>query len=93
MSMGPGVVHWIDALDERLTPGPLSAGADDLCVMPYTSGTTGNPKGCMHTHRGVMCTTVGGVTWFSNTQDSILLSALPLFHVTGMQGGMNAPPV
>src|SRR5262249_55209706 len=27
-----------------------SASPDDLCVMPYTSGSTGNPKGCMHTH-------------------------------------------
>ena len=32
-------------------PGPLEGGPDDLCVMPYTSGTTGQPKGCMHTHR------------------------------------------
>jgi len=86
----PGVLHWADALDARLAPGPLTAGPDDLCVMPYTSGTTGKPKGCMHTHRSVMCTAVGGVNWFSGTQDSVQLSVLPLFHVTGMQGGMNS---
>ncbi|TDV11562.1 long-chain fatty acid--CoA ligase [Paraburkholderia caballeronis] len=88
---GPGVLHWADALAARHAPGPLTAGPDDLCVMPYTSGTTGKPKGCMHTHRSVMSTAVGGVNWFSGCQDSIQLSVLPLFHVTGMQGGMNGP--
>src|SRR5690606_11287851 len=64
---------------------------DDLCVMPYTSGTTGAPKGCMHTHRSVMSTLVGGVQWFTRTQDATYLAALPLFHVTGMSGSMNGP--
>jgi len=40
------------------------AGPDDLACMPYTSGTTGEPKGCMHTHRSVMQTAVGGGAWF-----------------------------
>jgi fatty-acyl-CoA synthase len=46
-----GVTLWRDALSSGLSPGPLTAGSDDLCAMPYTSGTTGEPKGCMHTHR------------------------------------------
>lgn len=86
-----GIALWADVLDARLEPGPLTAGPDDLCVMPYTSGTTGKPKGCMHTHRSVMCTAVGLVNWFDGRPDSILLSVLPLFHVTGMQTGLNAP--
>ncbi|AYZ00708.1 long-chain fatty acid--CoA ligase [Burkholderia multivorans] len=85
------VVHWTDLLGAQLAPGPLTAGADDLCVMPYTSGTTGKPKGCMHTHRSVMSTAVGYVNWLGGTPSAVLLSALPLFHVTGMQSGMNAP--
>jgi fatty-acyl-CoA synthase len=59
--------------------------------MPYTSGTTGQPKGCAHTHRSVMSTAVGGMHWFGRTQDAVMLSVLPLFHVTGMAGGMNGP--
>lgn len=86
-----GVTHWSNVLDARVAPGPLTAGPDDLCVMPYTSGTTGKPKGCMHTHRSVMCTALGVVNWLGGTQNSILLSVLPLFHVTGMQSGLNAP--
>lgn len=86
----PGVTPWHEVLDRRLTPGPLTSRADDLCVMPYTSGTTGKPKGCMHTHRSVMSTLLGGCVWFASPSDGVYLSVLPLFHVTGMQGGMNA---
>ncbi|MES2992698.1 MAG: long-chain fatty acid--CoA ligase [Pseudomonadota bacterium] len=87
----PAMVAWRDMLALERVPGPLTQGADDLAVMPYTSGTTGHPKGCMHTHRSVMSTLVGGVDWFQRTQDSVFLTVLPLFHVTGLSGSMNGP--
>jgi fatty-acyl-CoA synthase len=87
----PGVTLWRDVLAAGLRPGPLTAGPDDLCVMPYTSGTTGQPKGCMHTHRSVMHTLVAGMRWFSLQPEVTLMAVAPLFHVTGMQGGMNGP--
>jgi fatty-acyl-CoA synthase len=59
--------------------------------MPYTSGTTGKPKGCIHTHATVMSTIVSGAQWLGVTPDSTLLGTLPMFHVTGMQGSMNQP--
>jgi acyl-CoA synthetase (AMP-forming)/AMP-acid ligase II len=86
-----GVTLWGSALARGLRPGPLAVGPDDLCVMPYTSGTTGRPKGCMHTHRTAMHTIMGGVQWFGGNQDAVTLAVLPFFHVTGMQGGMNMP--
>ena len=88
---GPGIVPWQAMLAQDAQPGPIAHGPDDLAVMPYTSGTTGQPKGCMHTHRSVMSTLVGGVHWFQRTQDSVFLTVLPLFHVTGMSGSMNGP--
>jgi fatty-acyl-CoA synthase len=88
---GPGATLWRDVLASGLQPGPLTAGSDDLCVMPYTSGTTGTPKGCMHTHRSAMHTTVAGMRWFSLQPELTLMAVAPLFHVTGMQGGMNGP--
>jgi fatty-acyl-CoA synthase len=91
MEAAAGVVPWHQALAMRCVPGPLTAGPDDLCAMPYTSGTTGNPKGCMHTHASVMYNAVAGMQWFGSQQDSVALAVLPLFHVTGMQGGMNGP--
>jgi fatty-acyl-CoA synthase len=87
----PGAICWVDALAQKIQPGPITVGPDDLCVMPYTSGTTGNPKGCMHTHRSVMATTVGNEVWFGSTIDDVRLTVIPLFHVTGMQGSMNSP--
>ena len=85
----PGAVAWTDALAAGLRPAPIAAGPDDLAVMPYTSGTTGHPKGCMHTHRSVMYNTVAGPQWLGTPQDAVSLVVLPLFHVTGMQNGMN----
>lgn len=88
----PKVVAWQEALATNLQPAPSLTGPDNLCVMPYTSGTTGHPKGCMHTHGSVMYNTLSGITWYqANTQDSVYLAALPFFHVTGMQGNMNSP--
>ena len=87
----PGLTLWKDVLAAKLEPGPLTAGPDDLCVMPYTSGTTGQPKGCMHTHRTVMHTTVASMQWFALQPEMTLLAVAPMFHVTGMQGGMNGP--
>lgn len=82
---------WRDALAADCSPAPLCSSADDLCVMPYTSGTTGEPKGCMHTHRTSMHTLVGSMNWFATQAETTLLAVAPLFHVTGMQGGMNGP--
>jgi fatty-acyl-CoA synthase len=86
-----GLSAWADVLRAARAPSPLTAGADDLAVLPYTSGTTGQPKGCMHTHRSVMSTAVGGINWFGRTQDAVYLSVLPFFHVTGLAGSMNGP--
>jgi len=86
-----GAILWSEALQEQYGPGSLTAGPDDLAVLPYTSGTTGKPKGCMHTHHTVQATLVGAGVWTSMTPNAVILTTLPLFHVTGMQHSMNAP--
>jgi fatty-acyl-CoA synthase len=82
---------WKAAIAAGLSPSPHTAGPDDLSVMPYTSGTTGKPKGCMHTHSSLQATTVPYLQWRGADDESVVLAALPMFHVTGMQTGMNAP--
>ncbi len=86
-----GAVAWRDALAQELEPDAHLVGPDDLCVMPYTSGITGKPKGCIHTHRTVMSTTVIGGAWVDMKPESVVLGSLPLFHVSGMQCSMNQP--
>ncbi len=85
-----GVTAWRDAMDADLAPPALEVGPDDLAVLPYSSGTTGQPKGCMHTHASVMATAVHSVVWSYGTSEGVNLATLPFFHVTGMQNSMNA---
>ena len=45
----------------------------------------------MHTHRSTMHTLVASMRWFALQPEVTLMAVAPLFHVTGMQGGMNGP--
>ena len=84
----PGFVRWRDVLALGLAPGPHTAKPDDLALLPYTSGTTGLPKGCMHTHRTLMSNAVGGGQWGHASPESTSLAVVPMFHITGMMYGV-----
>jgi fatty-acyl-CoA synthase len=84
-------IPWADALGAGRSPREHTVGAGDLACLPYTSGTTGQPKGCMHTHRTLQATLVSAGLWVNMTPDGAVLATLPLFHVTGMQHSMSAP--
>ena len=86
----PQAAAWAEVLAAALDPGAEEVGSEDLCAILYTSGTTGKPKGCMHTHHNVMCTAVGGALWEDMAPYSTILGTAPMFHVTGMQHAMNA---
>ena len=86
----PGAVSWVDALGAGYKPLTANSAPDDLAALIYTSGTTGKSKGCMHSHRTLMTTTVGAALWEGFNADSVALATAPLFHVTGMQHSMNA---
>lgn len=86
-----GHFHWQDALSAQYEAGIHTSKADDLVVLPYTSGTTGLPKGCMHTNRTVQANTIGAYHWSSSTTSAVHLATLPLFHVTGMVHSMHMP--
>ncbi|MFT0549004.1 long-chain-fatty-acid--CoA ligase [Allopusillimonas ginsengisoli] len=86
-----GVTGWAEAMAYQCQPEPLQGQMHDVCVMPYTSGTTGRPMGCMHTHASTMHPMVATALWHHTHQDTVYLASLPFFHVTGMQSGMNCP--
>ncbi len=83
------IIPWAEAVSFDGALDPVKVSPDDLACIPYSSGTTGAPKGCVHTHRTVMTTAVGGVTWIPQSADNPTLVSLPMFHVTGMQNSMN----
>ncbi len=85
-----GVTPWQDALDAGLATRTVEVGPDDMAIIPYTSGTTGAPKGCVHTHRSVMHPAIGSAEFCRIAKDQVALAALPMFHVTGLQMGVNA---
>lgn len=82
---------WRDALARPEPARPHRAGTEDLAVLPYTSGTTGRPKGCMHTHGTVQAANRAAVAWRGSTSDAVFLGVAPLFHALGMQNGMHLP--
>jgi fatty-acyl-CoA synthase len=86
-----GVVSWNDVLARACIPRDHESRLEDLAVIPYTSGTTGRPKGCIHTHRSVMHSTVSCAEWPNLANETVMLCSVPLFHVTGMQNCMNMP--
>ncbi len=86
----PGCTRWTDALAADLTPTAPQAKADDMALLPYTSGTTGMPKGCIHTHRTLMPNAIGGSLWSHASTETISLGVVPMFHITGMMYGVLA---
>lgn len=86
----PILTPWDQAIAAAKHPLSHQAGPDDLACMPYTSGTTGRPKGCMHTHSNMMFPVVSAALWSGGSPDHKVLACLPMFHVTGMQMSMNA---
>lgn len=82
---------WRNALKAGYQPSAYRGEAGDIVCLPYTSGTTGLPKGCVHTNRTIQANVVSAVNWMNTTSDSVHLTTLPLFHVTGMLHSMHAP--
>ncbi len=85
------MTRWTAALAAGHRPGPMRAEPDDLALLPYTSGTTGLPKGCIHSHRTLMPNAVGGGLWGAVSAETVSLGVVPMFHITGMLYGVLGP--
>lgn len=88
--IGPGDAPGIDTL----MGAPLAAQVpvnprEDVVVLPYSSGTTGFPKGVMLTHRNLVANLVQTEGHLLLDEDEVTFSVLPFFHIYGMQVLMN----
>ncbi len=81
---GGQVLNWEDAMCVTSEARELTVGPADLAVLPYTSGTTGLPKGCMHTHASIMHNAIASGLWVNGSPDNVALIVVPMFHITGM---------
>ena len=67
-----------------LKPGPAAGVRAGDLLLVYTSGTTGQPKGAMHTAAGMQANALAAVAAQGLNAQSRVLSVLPLFHVGGL---------
>ncbi|SFG96272.1 long-chain acyl-CoA synthetase [Duganella sp. CF458] len=65
---------------QTATPPALEIDENALALIMYTSGTTGNPKGAMHSHRSVMAAVMSNAVTVSIVPQDVLSAILPLFH-------------
>ena len=65
---------WLDSAGKTIAP-------DDIVTILYTSGTTGEPKGVMLSHRNITSNAEGIVVGFGGAQEERRLNLLPLSHI------------
>jgi acyl-CoA synthetase (AMP-forming)/AMP-acid ligase II len=71
------------------TPAPEIDAAHDLVSLPYSSGTTGFPKGVMLTHRNLVANMTQFAACRSLSEDDRVMAVLPFFHIYGQTVVMN----
>ena len=86
---GGQVEAWTDALQHQGEAPACEVGGGDMALLPYTSGTTGLPKGCVHIHSSIMHNAVSGSLWSSASAEAVVLGVVPMFHITGMVSVMH----
>lgn len=85
-----GVVDFSEALTLGLTDPRIEAQPDDVGVLAYTSGTTGQPKGAMNTQANIAFASQAYRDWIHLDGSDRILGGAPLFHITGLIGHIGA---
>ena len=79
----PGTTPWSATLaTPPAKPAPLSP--DDPCLLLYTSGSTGGPKGALHTHAGLMVSIAGLAVWHGQSAANRILGVPPMYQMSGL---------
>lgn len=85
-----GATPFADLLGDPATAPVLGIEpGSEIAVLPYSSGTTGLPKGVMLTHRNLVANIRQAQSGFPIEPDDTLIGVLPFFHIYGMTVIMN----
>jgi acyl-CoA synthetase (AMP-forming)/AMP-acid ligase II len=84
-----GAEQFTGLFGEPITDPPAIDPDVDLAVLPYSSGTTGMPKGVMLTHRNLVANILQTKAAVQMGEDEVVIAVLPFFHIYGMQVLMN----
>ena len=88
-------IDLMSALAQEIgTPPPVDVGLDDVAALNYTGGTTGMPKGCIHTQFDMLFTgAVMGSVSMTVTADDVVINFWPIFWMAGEDLGIVLPVV
>ncbi|MEW5721557.1 MAG: AMP-binding protein [Thermodesulfobacteriota bacterium] len=87
---GKEVAAFMDIFKNRPSdPPPLDMNQEDLCLIQYTGGTTGRPKGAELTHRNLLANVLQFQEWTKmELGKDVILSGFPFFHLAGLAPGL-----
>jgi len=97
VTVGKPGIQGTSTLGEILRSGPddfripLMDQKEDVAAILYTSGTTGQPKGAMLTHRNLLFNVNSVLQILNVDEKDVFLTVLPLFHAFGATAGMITP--
>jgi acyl-CoA synthetase (AMP-forming)/AMP-acid ligase II len=83
-----GATPVTDLLGEPID-GQVPVEPNDTVALPYSSGTTGLPKGVMLSHRNLVANMEQAAAPFHLEEDDVVVAVLPFFHIYGMTVLMN----
>ena len=92
---GPPVPHGTVSFEEALGRAgdapAIETADDDLALIQYTTGTTASPKGAMLTHANLEANLeqAQAVPALAESEEDVVLLVLPLFHIYGLNAGLN----